>query len=88
MDLKLLDATKYKFEKGYVLEARPKAATNLYSFVLFYVDGETYQVRRVLIVDAQDNRNRFDFAKPTVNAKVDDSRFKWAPPAGATVTAS
>ena len=87
-DLKLLDATKYKFEKGYVLEARPKAATNLYSFVLFYVDGATYQVRRVLIVDAQNNRNRFDFDKPKVNEKVDDTRFKWAPPTGVTVTAN
>ena len=87
-DLKLLDAAKYKFEKGYVLEARPKAATNLYSFVLFYVDGATYQVRRVLIVDAQNNRNRFDFDKPKVNEKVDDARFKWAPPAGVTVTAN
>jgi outer membrane lipoprotein carrier protein len=87
-DLKLLDAAKYKFEKGYVLEARPKAATNLYSFVLFYVDGATYQVRRVLIVDAQNNRNRFDFDKPKVNEKVDDSRFKWSPPAGVTITAN
>jgi outer membrane lipoprotein carrier protein len=87
-DLKLLDAAKYKFEKGYVLEARPKAATNLYSFVLFYVDGATYQVRRVLIVDAQNNRNRFDFDKPKVNEKVDDSRFKWSPPTGVTITAN
>ncbi len=87
-DLKLLDADKYKFKNGYVLEARPKAATNLYSFVLFYVDGETYHVRRVLIVDAQDNRNRFDFEKPTVNGKIEDARFKWAPPAGVNVTSS
>ena len=87
-DLKLLDSAKYKFVDGYVLEARPKVATNLYSFVLFYVDGETYQMRRVLIVDAQDNRNRFDFKKPKVNDPVDDSRFKWSPPAGATITAN
>lgn len=87
-DLKLLDSDKYKFKNGYVLEARPKAATNLYSFVLFYVDGETYHVRRVLIVDAQDNRNRFDFEKPTVNGKIDDARFKWSPPPGVNVTSS
>ena len=87
-DLKLLDATKYKFTGGYVLEGRPKAATNLYSFVLFYVDSDTWQVRRVLIVDAQDNRNRFDFIKPMVNMKVDDKRFLYTPPAGATVTSN
>lgn len=87
-DLKLLDSNKYKFKGGYVLEAKPKVATNLYNFVLFYVDGETFQMRRVLIVDAQDNRNRFDFDKATVNAKVEDSRFKWSPPATATVTSN
>ena len=87
-DLKLLDSAKFKFDGGYVLEARPKVATNLYAFVLFYVDGTTYQMRRVLIVDAQDNRNRFDFDKPKVNEKVDDARFKWSPPANATVTSN
>jgi len=85
-NLVLLDPAKSGFEGGYVLDATPKVATNLYTHVLFYVDGATYQVRRVLIVDGQDNRNRFDFTKPTVNGKVDDTRFKWSPPAGVTVT--
>lgn len=88
-DLKLLDSAKYKFNGGYVLEARPKVATNLYNFVLFYVDGATWQVRRVLIVDAQDNRNRFDFDAPKVNEKTDyEPRFKWSPPANATITSN
>lgn len=85
-NLELMDAKQLKFEGGYVLKATPKVATNLYNFVLFYVDGSTFHVRRVLIVDAQDNRNRFDFEKPTVNGKVDESRFKWSPPAGVAVT--
>ncbi len=83
-NLELFDAGD-KFKGGYILKATPKVATNLYNFVMFYVDGQTYHVRRVLIVDAQDNRNRFDFAKPKVNEKVDDSRFKWSPPAGVSV---
>ena len=82
----LMDAKQLKFEGGYVLKATPKVATNLYNFVLFYVDAKTFHVRRVLIVDAQDNRNRFDFNKPVVNGKIDDSKFKWSPPAGVTVT--
>jgi outer membrane lipoprotein carrier protein len=85
-DLKLLDPAKSGFAGGYALDATPKVATNLYTHVLFYVDGSTYQVRRVLIVDGQDNRNRFDFTKPTVNGKVDAARFTWSPPAGVTVT--
>lgn len=83
-NLELFDAGE-KFKGGYILKATPKVATNLYNFVMFYIDGQTYHVRRVLIVDAQDNRNRFDFAKPKVNEKVDDSRFKWSPPAGVSV---
>jgi len=85
-NLSLMDAKQLKFEGGYVLKAVPKVATNLYNFVLFYVDGKTFHVRRVLIVDAQDNRNRFDFSKPAVNGKIDDGKFKWSPPAGVTVT--
>ncbi|MBI2394250.1 MAG: outer membrane lipoprotein chaperone LolA [Deltaproteobacteria bacterium] len=85
-NLELMDTKQLKFEGGYVLKATPKAATNLYNYVLFYVDGSTYHVRRVLIVDGQDNRNRFDFEKPVVNGKVDDSKFKWSPPAGVSVT--
>lgn len=85
-NLALMDSKQLKFDGGYVLKATPKVATNLYNFVLFYVDGKTYHVRRVLIVDAQDNRNRFDFNKPTVNGKVGDDKFKWSPPAGVTVT--
>jgi len=84
-NLELMDAKQLKFEGGYVLKATPKVATNLYNFVLFYVDGTTYHVRRVLIVDAQDNRNRFDFEKPTVNGKWDEARFKWTPPSTVNV---
>ena len=87
-NLELMDVKALKFEGGYVLKATPKVATNLYNFVLFYVDGATFHVRRVLIVDAQDNRNRFDFEKPTVNGKWDDARFKWSPPAGVSVSSN
>ena len=85
-NITLMDAKQLKFEGGYVLKAVPKVATNLYNFVLFYVDGKTFHVRRVLIVDAQDNRNRFDFKNASQSPKFDESRFKWSPPAGVSVT--
>jgi outer membrane lipoprotein carrier protein len=83
-NLELFDAGD-KFKGGYILKATPKVATNLYNFVLFHVDGATWHVRRVLIVDAQDNRNRFDFSKPKANGSVDEARFKWSPPPGVNV---
>jgi outer membrane lipoprotein carrier protein len=53
--------------------------------VLLYVDGPTAQVRRVLILDAQGNRNRFDFSSPVVNEPVKPNEFTFSPPAGTEI---
>jgi outer membrane lipoprotein carrier protein len=84
-DLRLLDAAQMKFEGGYVLEGTPKEATPAYQKVLLYVDGQTSQVRRVLILDAQGNRNRFDFSTPVVNQPADKGEFDFTPPAGTRI---
>jgi len=68
-----------------VLEGTPKDATPAYRKVLLYVDAATAQVRRVLIVDAQGNRNRFDFEAPVVNTKVEPSEFVLVPPPGTQI---
>jgi outer membrane lipoprotein carrier protein len=81
----MLDAAQMNFEGGYVLEGTPKEATPAYQKVLLYVDGQTSQVRRVLILDAQGNRNRFDFSTPIVNQTVDKSEFDFTPPAGTRI---
>lgn len=80
--LKKLDASKLRYEGGYVLLAVPKSATPAYQQLLLYVDGGTYQVRRVLMIDAQRNRNRFDFEAPVVNKPVAPSEFLFTPPPG------
>jgi outer membrane lipoprotein carrier protein len=74
-----------KFEGGYVLEGTPKEATPAYQKMLLYVDAPTNQVRRVLILDAQGNRNRFDFETPVVNVPVPKSEFEFTPPPGTKV---
>jgi outer membrane lipoprotein carrier protein len=53
--------------------------------VFFYVDAQSFQVRRVLIMDAQGNRNRFDFVTPEVLAKSPPGEFMFTPPAGTEV---
>jgi len=83
--LRMLDAKQLKFEGGYVLEAVPNKPTPAYQKLLLYVDGSTYQVRRVLLLDAQGNRNRFTFVNPKVNVRVPDSEFQFIPPKGTQV---
>ncbi len=73
------------FPGGLVLVGTPKQETAAYTKVLFYVDTSTYHVRRALIVDAQGNRNRFDFTEPKVNVEIDDSVFRLNPPAGTQI---
>jgi outer membrane lipoprotein carrier protein len=84
-DLRLLDPATVKFSGGWVLEGTPKAPTPAYQKVLLYVDSATAQVRRVLIVDAQGNRNRFDFDNPLVNTPVPPGSFTFTPPAGTQI---
>lgn len=83
--LRLLDPAQMKFEGGYVLEGTPKEATPAYQKVLFYVDAATSQVRRVLILDAQGNKNRFDFSAPVVNQPVQKGEFEFTPPPGTRI---
>jgi outer membrane lipoprotein carrier protein len=83
--LRTLNAKQLKFEGGYVLEAVPNKPTPAYQKLLLYVDGKTFQVRRVLLLDAQGNRNRFTFVNPKVNTRVPDSEFEFIPPKGTQV---
>jgi outer membrane lipoprotein carrier protein len=53
--------------------------------VLLYVDSATAQVRRVLILDVQGNRNRFDFENPLVNTPVPAGEFTFSPPTGTQI---
>lgn len=83
--LKKLNEKELGYEGGYVLMAVPKSPTPAYQQLLLYVDAGTYQVRRVLMIDAQQNRNRFDFITPSVNQPVAPGEFEFVPPAGTRV---
>ena len=80
--LRLLDARRMRFEGGYVLEGTPKSATPAYQKVLMYIDAGTAQVRRMLILDAQGNRNMFTFENPVVNTPAPAGEFEFTPPPG------
>ena len=70
---------------------KPRAPTPHYEYVMFYIDKALLAkkdpgvVRRVLIVDAQGNRNRFDFEGASQPAAIDPQEFQFAPPQGTDV---
>jgi outer membrane lipoprotein carrier protein len=79
------DAKEMSFEGGYVIVGDPLEASPSYQSIILYVDGTTYQVRRVLLLDAQGNRNRFDFLNPEINTKAPGGEFNFTPPPGTQV---
>lgn len=83
--LSKLDPKQMGVEGGYVLLGEPKEATPAYQKVFLYIDAGTYQVRRVMLLDAQRNRNRFDFLNPEVNTKPPPGEFAFTPPTGTQV---
>jgi outer membrane lipoprotein carrier protein len=83
--LRLLDAKRMKVKNAFVLEGVPRDASPAYEKILFYIDAATAQVRRVLVLDAQGNRNRFDFSQPVLNKPVTGGEFRFTPPRGTTV---
>jgi len=84
-DFQVLAGAEMKFPGGYVLVGTPKQPTAAYSKVLFYVDAATSQVRRVMVIDGQGNRNRFDFVSPRVNEPVAPTQFTFTPPPGTSI---
>jgi outer membrane lipoprotein carrier protein len=84
-DFELLAGADMKFPGGYVLVGKPRQPTAAYSKVLFYVDSATSQVRRVMVIDGQGNRNRFDFVSPRVNEPVAANQFTFTPPPGTSI---
>jgi len=74
-----------QYPGGYVMLCDPKTPTPAYTKILFYVDAGTSQVRRVLILDGQGNRNRFDFENPQVNTTVQPQQFVFTPPPGTSI---
>lgn len=83
--LTLLNSNELGFPGGHVLLGTPRSPTPAFQKILFYIDSKTFQVRRVLLIDAQKNRNRFDFDTARVNETVPPSLFQFTPPAGTNV---
>ncbi|AUX46283.1 uncharacterized protein SOCE26_077880 [Sorangium cellulosum] len=82
---------KANFAGGPVLVGKPRAPTPHYETVMFYIDRALLAkkdpgvVRRVLILDAQGNRNRFDFENASQPASIAPAEFQFSPPPGTDI---
>ena len=80
-----------KWEGGPVIVGTPRVPNPGYKTVLFYIDesllkkGDLGAVRRVLVVDAQGNRNRFDFIHAEEPASIPAKEFTFEPPKGTEI---
>jgi outer membrane lipoprotein carrier protein len=83
--LRLINTPRAARESARVLEAVPRKASPALAKLVLYVDAKTGQVRRVLVVDAQGNTNRFDFTAVVTNKKIPASEFRFRPPIGTKV---
>ncbi|MEM7139082.1 MAG: outer membrane lipoprotein carrier protein LolA [Myxococcota bacterium] len=87
-DVRLLEHDDARFQDGYVLQLVPRKPSPSYEQLVFYVRTLESQgkqagvVQRVLIIDAEGNRNRFDFSKIKFNRDVPDKRFNFRVPKG------
>jgi outer membrane lipoprotein carrier protein len=82
---RLLDDQAGQYPGGYILELRPITANPSFERIVFYVEGQHFQVARTVVIDAQGNTNRFDFLNPRVNTHPAQTVFQWSPPAGTQV---
>jgi outer membrane lipoprotein carrier protein len=82
---------KAQFTGGKVLLGSPRTPNPSYEQALFYIDAallakrDPGTVRRVVVIDAQKNKNRFDFTETSRPASIPASEFQFTPPPGTNV---
>lgn len=79
------------WEPGWVLRGKPRQATSHYEHVFFFID-RTFTGRKsaeamktVMLIDAQGNRNRFDFTRAAFPETLRPEVFTFTPPPGTNI---
>jgi outer membrane lipoprotein carrier protein len=80
----LLPGAQLQYAGGYVLVGTPIQPTAAYTKVIVYVDAQTFEIARVMILDGQQNRNRFDFTNVQRNVPNLNATFVIYPPPNVT----
>jgi outer membrane lipoprotein carrier protein len=83
---------KADYKAGYVLIGKPRTPSPTYEYVMFYINkdllekGEPTCIERIVIIDAQGNKNRFDFTESSFPASVPATEWEFTPPPGTNIT--
>lgn len=80
-----LDAEKFGFSEGIVLELRPRDQRSPFRHVELYIDPDEHRVVRSVVVDHDGNRNRLDFSDVQKNPGLAAGLFRFEPPPGVPV---
>ncbi len=79
------------YPAGTVLEGKPLTPEPSYETVIFFIQkallakGDPGAMERVLLLDAQGNKNRFTFSRVTQPATIAPAEFTFTPPPGTTL---
>jgi outer membrane lipoprotein carrier protein len=72
-------------ESTYVLRLTPRERKAEYSFVVLELDRATYDIRRIVIREADGNTSEFLLSNVTTNVKTDNKEFRFKPPKGVEI---
>jgi outer membrane lipoprotein-sorting protein len=83
--------SKADYKDGWVLLGKPRTPNANYELVMFYINKDKLEkgaadcIERIVIVDAQGNKNRFDFTDASFPASIDSKEWDFTPPAGTDI---
>jgi outer membrane lipoprotein carrier protein len=76
---------KPRSETRWLLQAVPRQPNPACERAVFHLDPQSFQVRRVWLMDAYGNRSRFDFSASKLNTKPPPGEFVLEPPPGTNI---
>jgi outer membrane lipoprotein carrier protein len=81
-EARLRTTTAAGYGNFYMVELTPRTPNPSFARLVLFVEPQNFQVAEAAVVDAQNNRNRFQFVGGTVrvNTNPPQSRFQFTPP--------
>jgi outer membrane lipoprotein carrier protein len=81
----LEDKLNHTFPDTVMLRLVPRSSERDYDYVVLEVDGKTFAIRRIVIVEKTGNTSEFILGNVETNVKIDNKQFQFKIPRGAEV---